>query len=70
MSFFIYCRIDIEGKQVFFRQSDSGRYRIFILSSGEMTPFRLTAEIPHKDSYVLTADMFGKLQLASVSKDR
>ncbi len=53
-----------------FRKADDVPPRIFLLSSGEMTPFELTLSLPDKSSSRLVGELTGKLtQPTSGAKD-
>mgnify|MGYP000082405107 CR=1 FL=1 len=61
----------IESKhRVTFDEAEDVPPRIFLLSSGEMTPFELTLSLPDKTSARLAGELTGKLtQPASDEKD-
>ena len=44
--------------------------RIFLLSSGEMTPFNLTLSLPDKTSSHLEGDLTGKLTQSAPGDDK
>lgn len=43
--------------------------RIFLLSSGELTPFELTLVAPESDKYLLRGDLVGNLELKKIDED-
>lgn len=58
----------VEGAQVSFDDKEN-LPRIFVLSSGELTPFTLTLSLDEEESYILDGAIDGKLTLTKATEN-
>lgn len=58
----------VEGEKVSF-EDKKNLPRIFVLSSGELTPFALTLSIDEEEAYTLQGEIDGKLTLTNATEN-